>query len=327
MNFPQRVLLTGASGYIGHHVATALLNAGVEVHALTRPGSDLRGVALARHDLHTVTASHVAEIVGAVRPQAIVHLASLVKGQHAPADIAPLIEAHVTLPTLLLEAALPGSVFINTGSYWELGDQTPGLFSNTPNCVYAATKAALKPVLDYYARARYLNILTLTLFDVYGPNDWRGKLLPTLAARVKQLTPVSDGSAPDSLPQTSLQKPLILSPGEQLLDFVHIRDVAAGYMQSLRFLAEHHPARDGQGGIGTAAPCNPHRFALRSGTLRTLREVIALVQEVWNVTLPCEFTGSYPANQIMIPNISESILPGWGAATSLRDGLAELRST
>jgi len=40
----KKVLVTGAAGFIGSHVAEGLLNENVEVRALVRPGEDVRNI-------------------------------------------------------------------------------------------------------------------------------------------------------------------------------------------------------------------------------------------------------------------------------------------
>ena len=40
----KKVLVTGAAGLIGSHVAEGLLNENVEVRALVRPGEDVRNI-------------------------------------------------------------------------------------------------------------------------------------------------------------------------------------------------------------------------------------------------------------------------------------------
>ena len=60
------------------------------------------------------------------------------------------------------------------------------LMSMNPNSLYSATKSSFQPILDYYAQYFSFNIITLILMDVYGPNDPRNKLIPTLIQTAKK---------------------------------------------------------------------------------------------------------------------------------------------
>lgn len=297
---PKRVLITGASGYIGNQVAARLVNLGLQVHVLTRPNSDLRGLSgVTRHDIPTShqDSHNITTIAASVAPDAIIHLASLVKGNHTQDNCAEFVAAHITLPTQLLESAPP--IFINTGSYWELGDAAPGPWRHRPNSLYAATKHAINPIIDYYVGRGNTRATTLMLYDVYGPRDWRGKLVSLLAQRARS----QDAT------------PIHLSPGDQLLYYVHIDDVVESYITTLRTLWFHHT---------NASPVIHDTRAVRCESPCSLRELVQTAERVWNTKLRCTFTAPYPANQIMVPNTEPSLPTGWNANITLSNGLRTL---
>ena len=109
----MRALVTGGSGYIGGRLLSRLLDEGHEVTAL------VRGVAAPQLDPRASVAriegpTSLADIVEQAAPEVVFHVASAVVIEHSPDEIADIIHANVTFPTLLLEAmtvraAVPGS--------------------------------------------------------------------------------------------------------------------------------------------------------------------------------------------------------------------------
>ncbi|MBS0195591.1 MAG: NAD-dependent epimerase/dehydratase family protein [Planctomycetes bacterium] len=283
-------LVTGASGYIGHHVCRELLAAGHTVHALARTGSDLRGLPVSRHDTDFSFES-LRAIIAVTRPDVVFHLAALARAEHGPAEIGAMIASNITLGANLVEAMLACGVrtMVNTSTYWAYGEHA----ERRPNTLYAATKLAFEDVLAYAAAYRGLRAASLVLFDVYGPHDWRHKLLTKVAG--------APGGARISL-----------SSGEQLMDFVHVRDVSHGFV-----LAAHLVSRQSEPGLAT--------YALDTGDRRPLREVLTRLNELRRQPVALDFGAHpYPPFQIMRPATGLTRLPGWAARTSIDAGLAEL---
>src|SRR5438874_10761869 len=74
----MRVFLTGATGFIGSHVARELLKKGHEVHALIRRGSGVKRIADIEQDLHRIEGdlfSDLAPVLSQVQPELAIHLA------------------------------------------------------------------------------------------------------------------------------------------------------------------------------------------------------------------------------------------------------------
>ena len=96
---------------------------------------------------------------------------------------------------------------MNTGSY----SQHYGGRAYSPVSLYAATKQAFQDILQFYCEVRGLRAVTLELPDTYGPDDKRPKLFSLL----------------DRVARSG--ETLQMSPGEQLLDLLHVDDVVHGY--------------------------------------------------------------------------------------------------
>lgn len=210
----QRVaLVTGASGFVGSHLACRLVRDGWQVHALSRAGSRLPERAeFARviNHIHDGSTQSMVECVAQAKPDVVFHLASLFLSQHATKDVESLIQSNVLFGNQLLEAmkVCEISYLINTGTSWQHYNNE----DYNPVCLYAATKQAFEAILEYYIQACGFKTITLKLFDTYGPDDPRPKLFYLLSKAAAS------------------GEPLDMSAGEQLIDLVHIDDVLEAYL-------------------------------------------------------------------------------------------------
>jgi len=288
----MRVLITGCTGYIGARLAARLVSQGWETHAVLRPGSDVsRLPASTKTWIYDGAIESVSQAVSGARPDAVIHLAAAGGSDHKPADIQPLLAANLLFGTQLLEAMSlgPCSCFVNAGSYWEYASD--GRYA--PNSLYAATKHAFQDIVAYYCRARGLHAITLVLYDVYGPSDWRGKLIPQLVRAL----------------QTGER--LAATPGEQTIDFVHIDDVCAGFLHAIRRLL-------GRDDTGHSV------YALRTGSPIRPRDVAARLEAAAGRPLRIGWGEiPYRTDQIFQPAESIPLLPGWRPSVTLEAGLRQ----
>jgi nucleoside-diphosphate-sugar epimerase len=293
MTAARTILVTGATGFIGTHLTRRLVADGWDVHLVVRAGADLRRLGPAaervKAHIHDSTTEGMVALVGAARPDLVIHLASLFLVQHSPADVSRLVASNVLFGTQLVEAMTRHGMtrLLNTGTSWQHFENRDA----SPVNLYAATKEAFDAVLAYYVEAQGLKVLTLKLCDTYGPDDPRPKLFTLL-----RKTAVGG-------------QPLAMSPGEQLLDLVHIDDVVEAYrLAAERLLADQVVGHE--------------RYAVSSGAARPLREVVLVFEEAAGTKLPIEWGGRpYRSREVMRPWDRGRPVPGWRPRVGLLDGI------
>ncbi len=291
----MKVLVTGASGFIGGHLVRRLAaRPGFEVTALVRaPRRFPRPIKTAVVD---GGGERLDAILRKSKPDVVVHLASLFLSAHAPEQVEPLIRANILFGTRLLEAMTANGVsrLVNTGTSWEHMD---GAREYRPVCLYAATKRAFEDILAFYEDAKGLRAVTLKLFDTYGPNDARPKLF---AAFKKAM------SAPEPVP---------FSPGGQTLDLCHVDDVVRAYEKAIAHVVRKKDARHENIPIGLGA-----------GT--PLREVASLFEECAGGRLNIAW-GARPYREREVMRSAADLRParevlGWQPRLDLKSGLKSM---
>ena len=296
MSSPMQALVTGATGFVGGHLARRLQRAGWGVQAMVRASSQagpLREMLGPEHvHVHDGTTENLADVVRRTKPAIVFHLASLYLAQHQAADVSALIRSNVEFATQLAEAAAAQKVphFVNTGTAWQhYRDE-----DFNPVNLYAATKQAFASILRYYAESGALRVVNLELFDTLGPGDTRPKLFSALRKAAQS------GAT------------LAMSGGEQEIDLVYIDDVIDAYMAAALRLR--------QGG-GSAF----ETFAVCSGQPRRLRDVVALWQRITYQQVNISWGAKpYRPREPMTSWNRGVPVPGWRAGVGLEEGIRRM---
>jgi len=289
-----RALVTGSTGFVGTHLVRHLTTRGWAVTRLLRDGlesDEPAGIAGVTDEWWDGSTDAALAAVGRARPEVVVHLASLFVAEHGAADLRPLIESNVLAGAQVAEAMLRAGCrrLVNTGTSWQR--DASGAYE--PVCLYAATKQAFEDLLAYYVSVEGFAVVTLSLFDTYGPGDRRPKLFAALDAAL------ADG------------RPLKMSPGEQLLDLVHVSDVARAFEVAAAGLLVDGARRS-------------ERYDVSSGRPVALRDVVALYGQGVGRPVPVQWGGRpYRRREVMAPPVGRT-LPGWRATIGLDEGLAAL---
>ena len=285
----ERILITGGAGFIGCHVAEALLARGDEVrvlddmieqvHAGQAPNPVLRDCDLQVANVRNRDA--VARALHGV--DAVVHLAAEVGVGQSMYEIeryvgandlgtAVLLEALSRAPVRRLVVASSMSIYgeglyrdlngrpvehaaRDNGPRWDPIDASgrPLVPVPTPEwkrpslaSVYAITKYVQERLVLTVAPAYGIEATALRLFNVYGPgqalsNPYTG-VLAIFAARL-----------------LNSARPQVFEDGEQRRDFVHVKDVADGFLLAL----DHEAAPGGVFNIGSGEPVSINEIARR----------------------------------------------------------------
>lgn len=294
------VLITGATGYIGRNLARYFHLAGFEVHAVMRASSDSaffsnQKIPIKTH-LYDGTFRSLSSLLNTKNIRTVIHLASIASYDTTDENIDTMLSANLQLGTHVLEIMHKQGCrrFINTGTYW----QHFSTENYNPVCLYAATKQAFESIIEYYVQAHDFRVITLKLFDVYGPNDPRKKIFQLL-----------DDAARSS-------KSLSLTEGQQLLDLVYIDDVINAYSVAKQIL--DNSENDTRG--------FHQRYHVSTQHFRQLREWVELYLTISQQRVEINWGAQpYRERQVMTPYVGE-ILPLWKPEVCAEEGMNRLRS-
>ncbi|HZD87654.1 MAG TPA: NAD-dependent epimerase/dehydratase family protein [Gaiellaceae bacterium] len=292
----MRAIVTGGAGFIGSHVADALLARGDEVHVVDDLSTGRRenvasGAALHELDIREEALSALA---AELQPEVVFHLA-------AQADVGtsverPAFDADVNVigTIRVLEAARAAGarvVFVSTGGaiYGEREQPAPEDAPRLPASPYAASKLAGEEYLAMWNRLHGTSHVVCRLANVYGPRQ-----LPSLEGGVVAifLDRLREGRPTE-----------IFGDGLQTRDFVYVGDVAAALLAAA-------------GGSGI--------YNVGSGVATRVLDLHRLCAETAGVAQEPSFGGPRPGDlrhSVLDAGHAERDL-GWRAETSLRDGLA-----
>lgn len=213
----RRVLLTGASGYVGRATANALVKLGHEVHVMGRTDPGIPGVGFHYADL--LAGEDLALPINASGADHLLHLAWSVTPGRFWTDLGNLnwVGASLKLFRAFVEAG--GRRIVGVGSCaeyaWNSSPLKETVSELDPATLYGAAKANLWRLLDALARQEGVSVSWGRLFFLYGPGEPRGKLV------ADAVTALLDGKRCET------------SAGLQRRDFIHVDDAGMALAQLL----------------------------------------------------------------------------------------------
>jgi UDP-glucose 4-epimerase len=225
-----RVLVTGATGFIGSHLCLRLLDLGMEVHGLDdlsrgslKRAKILKNSGMSLHKADVRDWATVHEVLHEVKPDAVIHLAALIS-----------VEESIRMPELYMEVNAEGTRNIvraasNVGSGRLIYASSAAVYGN-PIRLPIAEDHPTSPLSPYglsklmgerYVTSEFIGRekpVILRIFNVYGPgqNPEYAGVITKFMERLSQGDP-----------------PIIFGDGEQTRDFIHVDDVVEAFIRSL----------------------------------------------------------------------------------------------
>ena len=289
----RKVLVTGGTGFIGSHLVRRLVQEGARVAVFTRRTSSttrirdvLGSVELYQVDIRAFGA--VSTAMEKIRPAIVFHLAAEgVTDPFLSTNLALRVNLDGTVNVVRAAATAGAQRIIHTGTAYEYGDQSEA-YHLDPISPYAASKASAWAFCRMYYRTMGWPIVSLRLFQVYGPGQ-AGTLIPSAI-------------------QAGLKKqPFPTTPGEQVRDWIYVDDVVEAYLR-----AAFAEGIEGQ------------TFDIGTGTGTSVKEVVERIFSHFEGVEPQ--IGLLPYRPGEVWSLIASTGPareklGWQATISLEDGL------
>jgi NDP-hexose 4-ketoreductase len=237
----MRLMVIGATGFLGTHVRRQAEAAGIEVVTAGRPGS-AGSRSHQQVDLARDTPDRIASVIADAAPDAVVNCAGATTG---PPDV--LVAANLTGAFALAKAMLTVTTkglapvrLIHLGSSAEYGRTEPGVeiserAAPRPAAMYGVTKLAGTRLVELAAAAG-LDAVVLRVFNPVGPGAPLTSMPGRLAAELRRA--LRDGTD------------VHLGPLDTVRDFVDARDVADAVLAAAAAPVPPRPVLNIGSGLG-----------------------------------------------------------------------------
>jgi nucleoside-diphosphate-sugar epimerase len=209
----MRILITGASGFIGRQASEIAVGRGAAVHAVvsSMPAERVAGVEYHVIDLLGDVAA-MQERIAAIAATHTLHLAwYAVPGKFwTAAENAQWVDATLALARVFGESG--GTRFVGAGSCaeyeWASGVCAEATTPCVPATPYGVAKDTTRRLLEQWAEQAGVSFAWGRIFFLYGPGEAGERLIPSVIRAL-----LSGEHAP-------------VTEGRQVRDFLHVRDVA-----------------------------------------------------------------------------------------------------
>ncbi len=219
----KRVLLTGASGFIGRHTIPFLIKNDYEVHAVfnTAKVVDIKeDKNLFWHKCDLLDYEKQKRLLSEIKPTHLLHFAwYAVPGKYwtSPENFR-WVQASLDLLMNFVENGGNRAVLAGTcAEYdWSYGYCSETVTPTRPSTLYGTCKNSLQEILSQFSKQTGISSAWGRIFFLYGPWEAKNRLVPSVITSLLQ------------------DHPARCTHGDQIRDFLHVEDIASAFVSLLQ---------------------------------------------------------------------------------------------
>lgn len=291
----MNILITGATGYVGQHLIQHLDNKSMHcIYAVVRNPYDNDSVKKFSKRIHIIDSRDLPSL-NYISIDLVVHLAAFLTSKDDMESVRNVLDSNILFGVDLLNSIKNhhNLSFINFGTFAEYrtGTKHPDFAY-----FYAAAKHAYRSFLQYYAEKGNWSYIHLIPYTIYGGTNKQKKIIDYIS---------------DSL---GAKTPIAMSPGEQILDFIHISDV----VDCISFMIDNKKNWMGQHG---------KVYHLGTGCGTSLRSIASMFEHISGKKCNIQWGGvPYREQDVMyaVAPIDDLIRLGWRPKVDITTGVCKI---
>ena len=286
----MKYIVTGSTGFIGQNLVKYLNDNNKDVLSLGRnlESSSSKHI-FGNNSVNYNNVSNLARIlINFVdeEPAVVIHLANKFFENNNDSNVSELIRANIEFGAELLEALveIPNIKFLNICSYWQKELSNSG----TSISLYSATKNSFIDILKFYSNKYNYQHANLYIYDTYGVNDMRTKIINKLFHSLAHDIEVD------------------LRTREQTINLLNVKDIIIGIMEASKFNFEKS------------------EYQLSADVLVTIYDLVSEINKIVGKNIKANWGALPNRNNTLKISTSAENLPNFHQSVSLPDGLSEI---
>lgn len=286
----MKYIVTGSTGFIGQNLVTNLTKNNKDLLSIGRNlESSSSKYVFANNSVNYNNVSDLAKVLINFtddEPTVVIHLANKFFENNNDSNIRELVRTNIEFGTEILEALveIPNIKFLNICSYWQKELSNSGALLS----LYSATKNSFADILKFYSNKYNFQHTNLYIYDTYGVNDTRtkivNKLFHSLANDIE----------------------LDLRTREQTINLLNVKDVIVGIMEASKFNFEKS------------------EYQLSADTLVTIYDLVSEISKIAGKDIKANWGALPNRNNSFKISTSAENLPNFQQSISLQEGLSEI---